>query len=125
MPHYDYRCSNEHCKNEFEIFQSIHDAALTHCDKCDTASLQRVISIPLILDLTPRTFGTLAEQNNKVLGKEQVELKAIDAKKNVRKLKPKRPSWRPDMDKPDMNICKFTPAETKRYIEEGVRPIGK
>ena len=32
MPTYGYRCSD--CKNEFETFQKMSDAALTTCEKC-------------------------------------------------------------------------------------------
>ena len=42
MPHYDYRC--DACDEEFETFQSIHDAALRDCPHCHKPELQRLIS---------------------------------------------------------------------------------
>lgn len=32
MPTYEYKCPN--CGNDFEVFQSMHDAPVTKCEKC-------------------------------------------------------------------------------------------
>ncbi len=42
MPSYDYQC--DACQAEFEIFQSIHDEALTECLDCRKPKLRRLIS---------------------------------------------------------------------------------
>lgn len=39
MPTYDYECENGH---RFELFQSMKDDALTHCNQCD-AKARRII----------------------------------------------------------------------------------
>lgn len=39
MPTYDYECENGH---RFEVFQSMKDDALTHCNQCD-AKARRII----------------------------------------------------------------------------------
>jgi putative FmdB family regulatory protein len=41
MPTYDYRC--EACRHEFDVFQSITDAALKKCPKCGKGKLRRLI----------------------------------------------------------------------------------
>lgn len=41
MPTYDYACKD--CGHRFEAFQSMSDAALTTCPKCERESLQRLI----------------------------------------------------------------------------------
>ena len=41
MPFYDYVCTQ--CKNEFEVFQSMKDEALTTCEKCG-GKVRRIIT---------------------------------------------------------------------------------
>lgn len=41
MPTYDYKCKD--CQNQFEVFQSIHDDALTTCPDCK-GQIVRLIS---------------------------------------------------------------------------------
>ncbi len=41
MPTYEYKCKN--CGHSFEIFQSMNDAPLKTCEKCNTDSLKRLI----------------------------------------------------------------------------------
>ena len=43
MPTYQYKC--EKCGHELEIFQRMSDLSLTICPNCDSASLERVISV--------------------------------------------------------------------------------
>ncbi len=40
MPRYDYRCAT--CGQEFEVVQSFHEPALTHCPHCDSEGLRKV-----------------------------------------------------------------------------------
>jgi putative FmdB family regulatory protein len=44
MPYYDYCCTNEECKHEWECEQSIKDEALTKCVKCGQETAKRLIS---------------------------------------------------------------------------------
>lgn len=51
MPFYEYKCSQvdkacDHCKNVFEVMQSITADALTQCPECGNA-VDRLISLPL------------------------------------------------------------------------------
>jgi len=41
MPTYEYQCKS--CGHELEEFQSITEAPLTHCPKCNTENLVRVM----------------------------------------------------------------------------------
>ena len=41
MPTYDYRCAA--CEHEFELFQSMKDAAKKKCPACGKLSLERLI----------------------------------------------------------------------------------
>lgn len=45
MPTYTYKCFNKEqkCNHEFEIKQSMKDDKLTHCDKCNSETLERVL----------------------------------------------------------------------------------
>lgn len=42
MPTYEYRCEN--CGNEIEVMQSMKDAPLTKCPKCDKDTLKKMVS---------------------------------------------------------------------------------
>ena len=42
MPTYQYQCKA--CNDAFEIYQSIKDEALTHCPKCNTKTLSKLIT---------------------------------------------------------------------------------
>ncbi len=44
MPIYDYKCSQ--CGHEIEVIQKINDKPKTICPKCNTKSLNRLISAP-------------------------------------------------------------------------------
>lgn len=44
MAIYEYRCTNEDCKHEFEARQKMSDDPLTQCPKCLKESLQKLIS---------------------------------------------------------------------------------
>ena len=41
MPTYHYKCQK--CNQEFDIKQSMNDNKLTHCDKCNEETLERII----------------------------------------------------------------------------------
>lgn len=42
MPLYTYKCTN--CEDQFDVRQKISEAKLTKCSKCNTESLQKVIT---------------------------------------------------------------------------------
>ncbi len=42
--YYEYTCTNEDCKHEWEEEQSIKDDSLTHCPKCQQETAKRLIS---------------------------------------------------------------------------------
>jgi len=46
MPRYSYIC--QQCENQIEAFHS-SDERLSFCDKCETDSLKKVLSIPTII----------------------------------------------------------------------------
>lgn len=72
---YEYQCSNEDCRHNFEIYESIHADALKNCPSCRLDSLKRVIHAPIIRDKsTPKTVGALGEKNFAKLPKEQQEM---------------------------------------------------
>ncbi len=43
MPTYEYECLN--CQHRFEEFQSITDEPVSHCPKCSSAQVRRVIGV--------------------------------------------------------------------------------
>lgn len=63
MPRYDYVC--EECNHEIiDLYQSIHDEALTECPSCGQNALRRVIYGGLGSFMKdPKTIGGLADHN--------------------------------------------------------------
>lgn len=71
---YNYRCSVEDCKWDFETYQSIKDSPLIECPVCKNSSLERVIhAAQAFVRGEPKSLGHLAEQNTDKLGRQTKE----------------------------------------------------
>lgn len=71
MPTYEYQAcdehmSCEHCRQRFEVSQSIRDAALTKCPVCGNA-IQRVVSLCQV-STRQSTRRMLSDKNLKAKG---------------------------------------------------------
>lgn len=80
MPTYHYRCE---CGHEFEIYQSIKDARLKHCDSCNQDKLETVLygGIGGFVDPGVTTIGKQAEVNSAKMGKYKIsELDELNKK---------------------------------------------
>jgi putative FmdB family regulatory protein len=112
---YEYECTN--CKDVFEIRQSIKDKPLTCCQKCEQETLQRVIYPPhSVIDKSPKTVGTLAEQNSK---KHKGHVDEMNAKK-AEERQAKRPDpWYGKLSKEKRANLVKNPHKIDRYIREG------
>lgn len=110
---YEYECTK--CKDVFETRQSIKDKPLTKCEKCGEDTLQRVIYPPSnFVDKTPRTVGTLAEQNTR---KHKGHYNEMDAKK-AEERKAKEPFYG-KLSKEKRKDLQKNPHKIERYIREG------
>jgi putative FmdB family regulatory protein len=110
---YEYECTN--CKDVFEARQSIKDKPLVKCEKCGKKTLLRVIYPPSnLIDKTPRTVGTLAEQNSK---KHKGHLNEIEAKKTEERKKTE--PWYGRMSKDKKKDLAKNPHKIDRFIREG------
>lgn len=119
MPLYRMRCTA--CAHEFEDYRSIKAKTPRKCPECKRPALTNVFGNVYVFDRTPKTIGSLAEQNAQKMGKEQVELKQqeYEAQVNAGKPKVERPWYRPDSDKPIPYKKVDTPEKQRRYIETG------
>lgn len=66
---YDYKCNN--CDNVLkDVVQSMKDDALTHCNKCQSEGLERVIygGVHCSVEQEPKTLKQQAEKNSKNMG---------------------------------------------------------
>jgi putative FmdB family regulatory protein len=134
---YDYACS--YCQHEIrDVEQSLHDKPLKRCPSCRKHKLERIILVAPYAAVTqdPKTLKHLADRNTKKMGtyeRQSREKKEKERRKpkskfeevgmNVIKPDPKveRPFWR-DTDTVDLSLATLTPAQQKKYIEEGVKP---
>lgn len=66
---YSYVCERG-CS--FQLKQSIKDDPIQICPEC-YAACSRVIGLPTVIDKTPKTLGSYAEQNTKRVGKYKIE----------------------------------------------------
>jgi putative FmdB family regulatory protein len=41
---YEYECTNEECKHQWEAEQSMTDPVLTHCESCQQETAKKLIS---------------------------------------------------------------------------------
>lgn len=121
MPWYDYQC--EKCFHVIEVQHGYHDEGPQECANCESKiPLTKLISVPTIIDGTPKSLGALAEKNSDKLSNDE---KHHIENKNTRKFKPdgitlprvKRseqiiPPWRQDK-----KVKRFK--DPKKYIQEG------
>ena len=111
---YEYMCPK--C-GSFEVYQSIHDDALTQCE-CG-CQIERIVTGGLGFRGDPKTLGTLAEQNFAKMGhyeKESVMRPEVEAKEAA---KANAPWWRPGTTGVNRKLLTMTPKEQKRYVEGG------
>ena len=67
MNTYEYRCEN--CQHTFETEQHFKDKPLKKCPKCKKHKLERLISAPAVINMGPKTLGTMAEKKTAKMGK--------------------------------------------------------
>lgn len=139
MPNYRYECLNEGCGEIFEVVRSIKSDKEVDCPSCkQKCSNVLITGGAAIIDKTPRTLGTLAEQNTKKFGAEYCKQKEIEnkkrsqlARKTMRELpcgerveKPEEtyvPFWRNDK-KVDSSLASLTPQQKHKYVTTGEKP---
>lgn len=65
---YEYKCKD--CSDSIEVIQSIKDNALTHCFKCGSEGLERVIygGVHCSVVQEPKTLKQQADRNTKKMG---------------------------------------------------------
>ncbi len=122
---------------EFEIYESIHSNSLETCPDCGKDTIYRVIhAVTINCKKEPKTLGSLAGRNTDKMSRAEREEKAAAIKRKpkfsreapggeVVEPSGKRPSWRPDMETADLALNSYTSEETKKYVLEGKRAIGK
>ena len=134
MPFYDYECSA--CNNKIiDVFQSMSDTPLVHCDVCGADALVRCIYAPMSATAKCRTLGALADRNAASMSSDQKKVIA-EQQKTARDevLFKKMPEGLERMEKPkghkqpwykkyqtvsDAKIRKMTDAQKIRYIKTG------
>jgi len=85
VPIYEYNCS--FCDKIIEIVQPIKEPHLEYCPKCGEKSLERLISMPAVVDMGPKTIGRLAEKNRSKFGHYEKEKKDQELKDHHNKAK--------------------------------------
>jgi putative FmdB family regulatory protein len=88
MPCYDYFCEN--CQFQLkDVSQGLTEPPIIDCERCGSASMERLISAPMVFVRgDPTTIGQLSERNAKRLGSSEVEerrLREADQKKDPMK----------------------------------------
>lgn len=76
MPTYEFACHT--CEKIVEHYQSIHDDEVLRvcpeCGECNPDLFYKIVSCPLMLiDKTPKTVGSFAEQNTKKVGRYKID----------------------------------------------------
>lgn len=90
MPTYEYRCEN--CGNEIEVLQSIKDAPLTKCPKCEKEALKKMISGGAGLIFKGSGFYLTDYKNNKSSNSSTSSSKISSAKSSDTKTETKSES---------------------------------
>jgi len=137
MPTYVYQCSFDDCGKQFEIYHSIKSDYITKCPSCLEESLKVVIQAAQIVINEPRTVGMLADRNTAAMSTskrselyEKTKKDKILAKKIMNEeLQQRLPKGinlinqgNEDIEPVDLKLASLTPAQTKKYIEEGIKP---
>lgn len=141
MPTYQYKC--EECGEDFLYSRSILSDKEVDCECGAKCSNIIITGGAAIIDKTPRTVGTLAEQNTKKFGKEYCSQKEKEMRARTKKAKqqlnkevvmadgrigvredkpaePYTPQWR--KGPVDKSLTNLTPDQTKRYVIDGTKP---
>jgi putative FmdB family regulatory protein len=141
---YEYECSE--CDYIFEIKQSIHEDPIKICPECSAESARRVLHPPNLICYTSdvKSLGLLASRNARKMGKQLTEERFRQDKEHSRvakkaareQLRQKLPAgatlpepggeapwYRKGTEGPDTSLAKMTPEQTKKYINEGKKPI--
>lgn len=125
MPFYDFRCDK--CDHNFEVNQPISQKLPEKCPKCKKKGVYQIYDAPyaMVRGADVESVGTYAERNTKKLGKNLVQEKEEirennlpESMKKVNKARKERPWWRPDKDKPDMDLAKKD-TDVNHYIMTG------
>lgn len=114
MPTYEYKCSS--CEHSFEIVQSMKDKQKRKCPACKKPKLEKVLGTPMVfVKGEPQTIGHLADRNTQKMGRYELGDKEGKRKEAAKKDKPIFGEGAASKKE----IQKMTPAQKKRYIEEG------
>lgn len=108
MPTYEYQCNR--CGHQFEAVQRMADDPFDTCPQCKEKDIKRLIFPPTIIDLTPRTLGSVADKNARKLEREGRLPDSVRRNK-----KSPVPWWRSKGSKVRRDILK----NPKKYIETG------
>ena len=114
MPTYEYKCSS--CEHSFEIVQSMKDKQKRKCPSCKKPNLKKVLGTPMVfVKGEPQTIGHWADRNTQKMG--HYELGDKEGKRKEAAKKDKSIFGEGTASKKE--IQKMTPAQKKRYIEDG------
>lgn len=140
MNTYEYRC--EDC-GDFEVHERFKKKPSATCPDCGKVTTDRLMSAPSVINMGPKTLGTLAEKNTRNMGtyelqakeqaqverREKAEQHVIDegnrlGRKVVDKKKLKTPFWRKkNADKSHIKkLGKLNDKQKIDYINEGKLP---
>ena len=78
---YHYKCNN--CNYEFEVMQSIKDKPKKKCPECSLHKLERVLYSTMVIDMTPKTVGSLADKQTKKMGHFEREEKQYERQQEM------------------------------------------
>lgn len=114
MPVYEYHCAS--CDTNYDVVQSIKAEPLKTCMGCGQDAIERVLHVPMVLDLTPKTLGGQADKNEGPgrtywLDKKRREMEQASPK-------PERPWWR-DTDHVNTKLAELTPKQQMNYVMTG------
>lgn len=140
MPTYKYECKE--CGEEFFILRSILSDKEVDCPCGAKCSNVIITGGAAIIDKTPRTVGTLAEQNTKKFGEDHCRQKEIDLRARTKKAKLKlnkeikmadgsvgvredkpadvyTPAWR--KGPLDHSLANLNEQQVKKYVKDGTK----
>ncbi len=91
----------------FEELQN-HKEIHSRCPKCDSLEIERVITPSLVVDKTPRTVGSMIEQNNRRNPLTREKLFGVGAEKKIKAQEKMK------------KISELSPQGIKSYVEKGI-----
>lgn len=142
MPTYKYGCEN--CGEEFFVLRSILSDKEVDCVCGAKCSNVIITGGAAIIDKTPRTVGTLAEQNTRKFGRDNCKQKEIELRARTKKAKKQlnkeikmadgsvgiredkpvdvhTPEWR--KGPLDKSLAHLTTDQVKSYVKYGTKPV--